>query len=406
MIADPEGPPAPVEGRPARSPLPTKVEVSVVIPCLDERTTVGVCVRKAIGAFVRLGLPGEVIVADNGSTDGSREAAEEAGARVVREERKGYGSALLAGFAKAEGRYIVMGDADDTYDFSDLEGFVKPLASGFDLVMGDRLHGRIEPGAMPWHHRHVGVPILSFILNRLFGAKIRDAHCGMRSITREAYAKLDLRTTGMEFASEMLIRAARARLRIAQIPITLHRGGRPGRPHLRSFRDGWRHLKMMFMLSPTHLFLIPGAALFLAGAVLLGALAFGPLHLGSFLVDYHFMILGSLMAVLGFNVMTTGMFARIYALVEGIEKEDPLLPRLFRIFNLERGLLAGGASFLAGLAINAAILVEWLRKGLSFGGEVRVRPAILGLTLMVIGGQTFFSSFFFSILGTGRRRRP
>jgi glycosyltransferase involved in cell wall biosynthesis len=323
---------------------------------------------------------------------------------VILEERKGYGSALLAGFAGAKGRFLVMGDADDTYDFSDLEGFVKPLASGYDLVMGDRLGGRIEPGAMPWHHRFVGVPALSFVLNRLFGARIRDAHCGMRSITREAYGKLRLRTTGMEFASEILIRAVRARLRIAQIPITLHRGGRPGRPHLRSFRDGWRHLKMMFMLSPTHLFLVPGLALFIAGAAMLGALAFGPIHLGSLLVDYHFMILGSLMAVLGFNVMTIGLFARVYALVEGIEEEDPLLPRLFGIFNLERGLLAGGLSFLAGLAINVAILIEWLRKGFSFGGEVRVRPAILGLTLMVIGGQAFFSSFFFSMLGTERRR--
>jgi glycosyltransferase involved in cell wall biosynthesis len=380
------------------------VEISVVIPCLNERTTVGACVSKAVSAFDRLGMPGEVVVVDNGSTDGSREAAAAAGARVILEERKGYGSALLAGFAGAKGRFLVMGDADDTYDFSELDGFVKPLASGYDLVMGDRLGGRIEPGAMPWHHRFVGVPALSFVLNRLFGAGIRDAHCGMRSITREAYGKLRLRTTGMEFASEMLIRAARARLRIAQIPITLHRGGRPGRPHLRSFRDGWRHLKMMFMLSPTHLFLVPGLALFIAGAAMLGALAFGPIHLGSLLVDYHFMILGSLMAVLGFNVMTIGLFARVYALVEGIEEEDPLLPRLFGIFNLERGLLAGGLSFLAGLAINAAILIEWLRKGFSFGGEVRVRPAILGLTLMVIGGQAFFSSFFFSILGTERRR--
>ncbi len=382
------------------------IDVSVVIPCLDEETTVAVCVRKALAALERMSLAGEVIVVDNGSTDASAARATEAGARVVREERRGYGSALLAGFVAARGRYLVMGDADDTYDFSDIEGFIRPLKEGFDLVMGDRLGGRIEPGAMPWHHRWVGVPMLSFILNRLFGARIADAHCGMRSLTREAFARLRLRTTGMEIASEMLIRAARARLRIAQVSITLHRGGRPGRPHLRSFRDGWRHLKMMFMLSPTHLFLIPGAALFIIGAALLAAIAPGPLHVGSVLVDYHFMILGSLMAVLGFNVVTIGMFARVYALVEGLEEEDPFLPRLFRIFSLERGLLAGSVSFLAGLAINVAILVEWVRKDFSFGGEVRVRPAILGLTLMVIGGQAFFSSFFFSILGTERRRKP
>jgi hypothetical protein len=252
----------------------------------------------------------------------------------------------------------------------------------------------------------IGVPLLSFVLNRLFGARIGDAHCGMRSITSAAYGTLRPRTTGMEFASEMLIRAARQGLRIEQIPITLHRGGRPGRPHLRSFRDGWRHLKMMFMLSPTHLFLVPGSALLAAGTILLAALAPGPLHVGGVLIDYHFMILGSLLAVLGFNVLTIGMFARIYALVEGLEERDPLLSRLFRVFNLERGLIAGGAAFMAGLAINAAILAEWIRKDFSVGGEVRLRPAILGLTLMAIGGQAFFSSFFFSILGTERRREP
>jgi glycosyltransferase involved in cell wall biosynthesis len=385
-----------------RAPAP---DVSVIIPCLNEEATVGVCVRKARSAIERMGLQGEVIVADNGSTDRSAEVAVREGARIVREERKGYGAALLAGFAAARGRCLVMGDADDTYDFGEIPAFVEALGGKADMVMGDRLGGGIEAGAMPWHHRWIGVPILSFILNRLFGARIADAHCGMRSITREAYDRLNLQTTGMEFASEMLIRAARQGLRIHQIPITLHRGGRPGRPHLRSFRDGWRHLKMMFMLSPTHLFLIPGGALLGIGALLLGVLAWGPIRLGSFMIDYHFMILGSLLAVLGFNVLTIGLFARTYALVEGLEKEDPLLGRLFRVFNLELGLLSGAVAFLAGLAINVAILVEWLRKDFSFGGEVRVRPAILGLTLMVIGGQTFFSSFLFSILGTERRRR-
>lgn len=380
------------------------IQVSTIIPCLNEEATIGTCVRKALGAMKAMGLEGEVVVADNGSSDRSAEVARREGARVLHEERRGYGAALLAGFATARGRYLVMGDADDTYDFSRLADFVEPLRRGADMVMGDRIHGTIEKGAMPWHHRWLGVPFLSFILNRLFGARIGDAHCGMRSITAEAWATLRLRTTGMEFASEMLIRAARQGLKIEQIPITLHKGGRPGRPHLRSFRDGWRHLKMMFMLSPTHLFLVPGMLLLAAGAILLAALAPGPLTIRGFIFDYHFMILGSLMAVLGFNLLTIGLFARIYALVEGIEEKDPLLSRLFRIFNLERGLLAGGVMFLAGLAINAAILAEWLRKDFSFGGEVRLRPAILGLTLMVVGGQAFFSSFFFSILGTDRRR--
>jgi glycosyltransferase involved in cell wall biosynthesis len=294
----------------SRSP---EIDVSVIIPCLNEESTIGLCVRKALEAARRMGLNGEVVVADNGSTDRSAEVAAREGARVVREERRGYGSALLAGFGAARGRYLVMGDADDTYDFSQLPAFVDSLRDGADMVMGDRLGGTIEPGAMPWHHRYVGVPFLSFVLNRLFGARIADAHCGMRSLTREAYGRLRLRTTGMEFASEMLIRAARQKLRIRQIPITLHRGGRPGRPHLRSFRDGWRHLKMMFMLSPTHLFLIPGATLLVLGAILLAVLAPGPIRLGDLLVDYHFMILGSLLAVLGFNVLSIGMFARIYS---------------------------------------------------------------------------------------------
>ncbi|HXI03632.1 MAG TPA: glycosyltransferase family 2 protein [Candidatus Saccharimonadales bacterium] len=382
------------------------VRISAIIPCLDEEATVGTCVRKARKAIETLGGDGEVLVVDNGSSDRSAQVAASEGAHVIHEPRRGYGAALLAGFGAAKGRYLVMADADDTYDLSRIPDFIAPLERGADLVIGDRLGGAIEPGAMPWHHRWVGVPLLSFVLNRLFGAGIRDAHCGMRAITAEAWASLRPRTTGMEFASEMLIRAARQGLRIEQIPITLHRGGRPGRPHLRSFRDGWRHLKMMFMLSPTHLFLVPGAALFLAGAALLAVLAGGPLDVHGFVIDYHFMILGSLLAVLGFNVLTIGLFARIYALVEGLEEKDPLLRRLFGIFNLERGLLAGAAAFLAGLGINVSILVEWIRKDFSFGGEIRVRPAILGLTLMVIGGQAFFSSFFFSILGTERRREP
>ncbi len=379
------------------------LDVSVVIPCLDEQHTVGVCVTKAVGAIAALGLTGEVVVVDNGSTDRSAEVARAAGARVVHEPRRGYGQAYLAGFEAARGRWLVIGDADDTYDFSDLSGFLAPLRAGADMVMGSRLKGRIEPGAMPWHHRWIGVPILSWILNLLFRAGISDAHCGMRAITAEACRGLGLRTTGMEFASEMIIKAARRRLRIVEIPITLHRGGRPGRPHLRSVRDGWRHLKMMFMLSPTHLFLLPGAALFLAGAALLAVMGFGPYEIGGVLFDYHWMILGSLMAVLGFNVLNIGFFARIFALTEGFEEADPILTRMFRWFNLERGLVVGGVMTAAGIVINLLILRDWIRMGYSFGGEVRVRPALIALTLMVLGVQIVFSSFFYSILGTSRR---
>ncbi len=379
------------------------IEVSVVIPCLNEEATVGTCVSKAVRALRDLGLRGEVVVVDNGSTDRSARVALEAGARVVREDRPGYGLAYMTGFAEARGRFLVMGDADDTYDFSDLSGFIEPLRAGADMVMGSRLRGRIEPGAMPRHHRYFGVPLLTAVLNVLFGAGVSDAHCGMRSLTAGTARALGLRSTGMEFASEMIIKAARGRMRIAEIPITLHRGGRPGRPHLRSFRDGWRHLKMMFMLSPTHLFLIPGAGAFGLGVALMAVMAFGPYTLGGVLIDYHWMILGSLLAVLGFNILNIGFFARIFALTEGFEREDPVLSRMFRWLDLEKGLLAGAALTLAGLGVNVKILYDWVSLGYSFGGEVRIRPALVALTLMAIGVQLFFSSFFYSILGTGRR---
>jgi glycosyltransferase involved in cell wall biosynthesis len=381
------------------------LEVSVIIPCLNEEHTVGTCVAKARRAIDALGTSGEVVVVDNGSTDRSAAVAQAAGARVVPEARRGYGQAYLTGFAAARGRFLVMGDADDTYDFSDLTGFIQPLRDGFDLVMGTRLRGRIEPGAMPWHHRWIGVPILTAVLNILFRAGISDAHCGLRSITADAARRLGLRTTGMEFASEMIIKAARDRLRITEVPTTLGKGGRPGKPHLRSFRDGWRHLKMMFMLSPTHLFLVPGAALFVLGAVLMAVTSRGPFTLQGVLVDYHWMILGSLLVVLGFNIVNIGFYARIFALTEGFENRDPLLSRLFGWLDLERGLIAGTVLTLLGLGIDIAIFVEWIRKGFSFGGETRIRPALFSLTLLVLGVQIVFSSFFYSLLGTERRPR-
>jgi hypothetical protein len=271
--------------------------------------------------------------------------------------------------------------------------------------MGTRLRGRIEPGAMPWHHRWIGVPILTAVLNVLFRAGISDAHCGLRSITADAVRRLHLRTTGMEFASEMIIKAARDRLRIAEVPTTLGKGGRPGKPHLRSFRDGWRHLKMMFMLSPTHLFLAPGGTLFVLGVILMVATAPGPFTIAGVLFDYHWMILGSLLTVLGFNVVNIGFFARIFALTAGFEARDPLLVSLFHRFDLERGLVLGTVLTLLGLALDVNILVEWITKGFSFGGETRIRPALIALTLLVLGVQIVFSSFFYSILGTERRPR-
>ena len=258
---------------------------------------------------------------------------------------------------------------------------------------------------MPWHHRWIGVPILTAVLNLLFRARISDAHCGMRGFRAESIRALGLRTTGMEFASEMILQSARRGLRITEVPITLHRGGRPGKPHLRSFRDGWRHLKMMFMLSPTYLFLVPGALLLGIGMLLVVTTAGGPLFVRGVLFDYHWMILGCLLAVLGSSVLHFGFFARIFSLAEGFETRDLLLIRLFRSLTLERGLVLGTLLAVAGLAINVGILVEWIRKDFSFGGEVRIRPALAALTLTVLGVQVIFASFFYSILGTERRPR-
>jgi glycosyltransferase involved in cell wall biosynthesis len=377
------------------------LEVSVILPCLNEAETVGTCVRKAMETLRRLGVRGEVVVIDNGSIDGSAEIAERNGARVVHESRKGYGSALMRGAEEARAPYIIMADADDSYDLTDLERFIDRLRAGADLVMGSRLLGGIKPGAMPWLHRWVGNPILSGLLNVLFRAGITDAHCGMRAFTRDAYERMQLQTTGMEFASEMVIKAVLGNLRIDEIPITLHPAGRTRPPHLRSFRDGWRHLRFMLLFSPTHLFLLPGGACMLLGVIPLVLLGRGPRYLAGLTFDVHYMVLGSLLTVLGFQVILTGVFAKAYSHSARLFAPDATLTVLRRYFNLERGLVLGAVLFLAGFAIDATILIGWLRSGMSTLDAVR--PAIQASTLMIIGGQTIFSSFFLSMMALPRR---
>jgi len=377
------------------------IEVSVVMPCLNEEETIGTCIRKAFQTLAEHNIRGEVVVGDNGSTDSSIQIAESLGARVVHQPIKGYGSALMTAIKSAKGKYIVMGDSDDSYDFSDLHRFVEPLREGKNMVMGTRLKGKIVHGAMPWLNRYIGNPFLSGFLNLLFRTGISDAHCGMRSFTREAYEKMKLQTTGMEFASEMVIKASKARLEVAEIPITLYPDGRSRKPHLRPFRDGWRHLRFMLLYSPTYLFLIPGFTMFLPGLSLLITLLFGPVHIGKMLFNVHFMFFASLLTLTGFQIISLGFYAKTYALTQRLEK-DRLILFLTKHFTLERGLIVSLIFFLLGLIPNIYILYISIKT--SFGPIDQIKPALFGLTFIVIGIQGIFSSFYFGVLGIGKKR--
>ncbi|MBI3761443.1 MAG: glycosyltransferase family 2 protein [Chloroflexi bacterium] len=374
-------------------------QVSVVLPCLNEERTVGACVRKARAAFAAAGLDGEVVVADNGSTDRSVAMAAEAGARVAHESRRGYGSAYLKGIAEARGQYIVIADSDDTYDLGEVPALVAELRKGADMVLGSRLRGTIKPGAMPWLHRYVGNPILTGLLNLLFGLRASDAHTGLRAFTREAYDRLNLRTTGMEFASEMIIAAGQAGLKVAEVPITYY--PRAGESKLRSFRDGWRHLRYMLLRSPTHLFLLPGVLLMVLGWLPLIALAGGPIVVGSYFIDFHYMIVGSALALLGLQLLLLGLSAKTYLAARGLERPDPWLAWLRSRFSLERGLLIGLILLAAGLGLGAKIVVVWAEH--HFENIFELRTGLIALTLSVSGTQLIFSSSFLSLFGITTR---
>ncbi len=367
------------------------------MPCLNEAETVGACVRKAKDAMAALGVQGEVVIADNGSTDGSQLLAESAGARVVAVPVKGYGSALQAGCAAARGRYLIMGDSDDSYDFSNLAPFLERLRAGDDLVMGSRFKGGITAGAMPWHHRWIGNPVLTGILNVLFRAGISDAHCGMRGFSKEAFLRMNLRTTGMEFASEMVVKAAKRRLKISEVPITLHVAGRTRPPHLRSFRDGWRHLRFMLIYSPAALYGIPGWTAFLAGGALMLLLAGGPRFLGTVMLDYHLLTVASALMILGMQTVLIGRFARVYAVVEGFDEGDAAPG-----FSLERGVVVGALVFLLGLGIDGWLLARYIHHGFLLPNVIR--PALIAATLMILGAQVVAGSFFLGMMLLSRQR--
>lgn len=377
------------------------VEVSVVIPCLNEANSLGYCVDKARKALQEAGLSGEVVVADNGSTDGSIEIAEEHGARVIRVAQRGYGAALRAGIAGTRGPFIIMGDADDSYDFSDVPRFVEKLREGNDIVMGNRFQGEIKPGAMPPLHKYFGNPGLTAVLNTLFRAHIGDGYCGMRGFTRSLYDRLDLRSSGMEFALEMVIKSAQIGARIAEIPIVLWPDKRGRAPHLRSFRDGWRSLRFMLLYAPNWLFLLPGSSLVLFGLALVFWLLPGPRRVFSHVVlDIHTMIFGVIFTLLGVQILSIGAFAKVFSYAQRFDRHSVSLRRVLKSVTLETGLLAGGGLFLMGFAGCAWITWKWAASG--FRELHEIREVLFWSMWLFLGLQIIFAAFFLSMLGISR----
>ena len=383
------------------------------MPCLNEAESIARCIEKAGLGLQRAGVPGEIIIADNGSTDGSQAIAKNLGARVVPVKEKGYGSALRGGIRAALGEWIIMADADGSYDFSEADRFAKKLREGFDLVMGCRLPaggGRILPGAMPWKNRWLGNPVLSFIGRFFFKCPAHDFHCGMRGFTRSAFEKMELQTTGMEFASEMVIKATLRKFKISEVPITLHPDGRSRPPHLRPWRDGWRHLRFMLLYSPRWLFLAPGLLLSALGTIFAAALSVNDIKIGGVELNVGTLMMACMAVVVGFQLVTFAFFTRVFAVAEGLLPEDPKLARVFKIFTLEKGLAAGLAVLLAGMILLLRALWLWqqARFGLLPSMEENLRRLIPAATLMILGIQGVFSSFFMSVLGlkTVSRRPP
>ncbi len=371
------------------------IEVSAVMPCLNEEQTLATCIEKAINCFAALGIRGEVVVGDNGSTDCSREIAESLGARVVHQPVRGYGAALQAAISASRGRYCIMADSDDSYDWSSMGPFVEKLREGYDLVMGTRLRGTIHPGAMPPLHRYFGNPLLSGIMNIFFRTGISDAHCGMRGFSKESYEKMNLQATGMEFATEMVVKAKNRDLKITEIPITLHRDGRSCAPHLRSFRDGWRHLRLLLFYAPDYLYLIPGFLLFIPGIILQALLLLGPTVILGFYLGIHWLALGCLTSLLGFQILSLGAFAKTFAMNDQFEMRGPFFGKMLGWFTLEAGVAVGAIMVFLGLLADLAILVTWLSRGMGYLGSTHT--VFVATTVIALGFQVVFSSFFLAM---------
>jgi hypothetical protein len=385
--------------------LTSPCEVTVLMPCLNEAATLATCVRKARACIARLQLDAEVLVVDNGSTDGSQQIAEAEGARVVCVREPGYGAALYHGAFAARGRYIIMGDADDSYDFSRLDAFVVTLREGADLVMGNRFLGGIGQHAMPWKNKYIGNPALSSIGRLLFKCPVGDFHCGMRGFSRAAFERMGLQTTGMEFASEMVVKATLLGMRIAEVPTTLDKDGRDRPPHLRPWRDGWRHLRFMLLYSPRWLFLYPGATLMMLGALVGVLLLPGPLMLtASVGLDVHTLLFAFAAVLVGFQAVAFAFLARVYALNTGLLPSDPGLERMFKRLTLEIGLVVGAILLLAGIGGAVYAVIRWSRVGFGpLDARATLRTAIPSATAICLGGQIILTSFLFSFLGLRTR---
>ena len=379
-------------------------ELSVVMPCLNERLTLGTCIKKAQATMERLGIRGEVIVADNGSTDGSQTLAEGLGARVVPIETRGYGSALRGGIAAARGKFVIMGDSDDSYDFTQIGDFITKLNQGYDLVMGNRFHGEIRPGAMPFLHRFLGNPVLSWLGRLFFGCPVGDFQCGLRAFRKGAIDQLELQTTGMEFSTEMVVKATLFNLRIVEIPTVLSPDGRDRPPHLRTWRDGWRYLRFLLLYSPRWLFLYPGIALFLFGIAISLWLLPGPRTIGAATFYYDTLLFGAMAILIGFQSINFAVFTKVFAITEHLLPEDPRLNKAFRYVTLETGLILGVLLILAGAGTWIFGLSYW--RGHHFGPldpDKALRIVIPGLVSLTLGIEIVLSSFFVSVLGLGRR---
>jgi glycosyltransferase involved in cell wall biosynthesis len=376
--------------------------VTALMPCLNEERTLGVCIEKAQTCLRALGLQGEVVVADNGSSDRSVEIAQQLGARVVHQGIRGYGATLLTGIEAARGDVIVMADADDSYDWLDMGRFIEKIDQGFDLVMGNRFQGGIARDAMPALHRYLGNPVLSTLARIVHRAPVRDFHCGMRAFTKAAYGRMKLRAPGMEFATEMVVNSARAGLRIGEVPTVLRRDGRDRPPHLRPFRDGWRHLRFIFTHAPNYLYLAPGGTLMLLGLVLVAALTRGPITVAGQYVGIHFLALGCLLTLTGFNIVNLGVLAKVIAHSQMPYLGSRVSYWALKSFTLEGGLIAGLVLFAAGTAIDAYILWEWLKNSGS-EQEATVHTAFVATLLIVLGLNIMFSSFLLNMFATEQR---
>jgi glycosyltransferase involved in cell wall biosynthesis len=386
------------------APAVMALELSILMPCLNEAETLESCIRKAQRSLKENNICGEIVIADNGSSDASLEIAAALGVRTIPVNARGYGNALLAGIEAARGKYVIMGDADDSYDFACITPFLEKLRSNYDLVLGNRYRGGIMPGAMPPLHRYFGNPLLTAIGRLFFGSELGDIYCGLRGFNRQTILSLDLRTTGMEFALEMVVKAILHKLRITEVPTVLSPDGRSRPPHLRSWRDGWRSLRFLLLYSPRWLFLYPGLVLMLAGAIVSARLLLGPQIIEGISFDVHTLVYSALAIMLGYQSVIFAFFTKLFAITEGLLPEDPRVTRLFKYVSLESGLIAGAAMIVGGVAASIYAVSIW--KAHSFGALNpfhTLRIVIPAATLIVIGSQTILSSFFLSVLGLRRR---